>query len=56
MFVTIAVIVVFSIVLVAAARLGSGSVDSFVGLFSNPNMPPRPYGTQEDDLPPFRFR
>ena len=56
MFVIIALIAVYAVLLIVAARLGTGSVDSFVSLFDGPRTPPRPYGTQENDLAPFSFR
>ena len=54
MFLTIALSVLFATILVAAARYGAGSVDSFVGLFGSPTEP-RPRGVQEEDLAPFSF-
>jgi hypothetical protein len=46
----------FGFILVVGAKLGSGSPDSVVGLFRLEEMPPRPRGVQEDDLPRFSFR
>ncbi len=56
MFLTIAFVAIFFTVLVVAARYGAGSVDSFVNMFGDPTAAKRPYGVQEDDLPPFSFR
>jgi hypothetical protein len=55
-FVIIALVAVYAVLLLVAGRLGAGSVDSFVNLFDSPRTPPRPYGTQENDLAPFAFR
>lgn len=55
MFMTIAFVALFAAIVVAAARMGAGSIESFVNLVGDP-APKRPYGTQEDDLAPFSFR
>jgi len=46
----------FVFILVVGARLGAGSTDSVIGLFRFEEMPPRPHGVQESDLPRFVFR
>jgi hypothetical protein len=46
----------FVFVLVVGAKLGAGSTDSVIGLFRFEDMPPRPHGVQESDLPRFVFR
>lgn len=46
----------FALILVVGAKLGAGTPDSLVGLFVLPDMPARPKGVQEKDLPPFVFR
>ncbi len=45
----------YTLILVIGAKLGAGP-DSLNGLFTYQDMPSRPRGVQEADLPPFVFR
>ena len=46
----------FAFVIVVGAKLGAGSPESLAGLFVYQDMPDRPRGVQETDLPRFVFR
>jgi hypothetical protein len=45
----------FAFIVVVGAKLGAGAGDSLLGLFRFEDMPPRPRGVQETDLPRFVF-
>ncbi len=51
----LSVVAGFAFVIVVGAKLGAGS-DSVIGLYRFEQMPPRPRGVQETDLPRFVFR
>jgi hypothetical protein len=53
---TLSIFAGFAFVIVVGAKLGAGGTDSVIGLFRFEDMPPRPHGVQETDLPRFVFR
>ena len=45
----------FAFIIVVGAKLGAGGTDSVLGLFRFEDLPARPRGVQETDLPRFVF-
>ena len=51
----VAVVAGFALFIVVAAKLGGAMPDSLSGMFALEQLPARPQGVQEDDLPRFVF-